>query len=159
MAIKKALVQSNGKVKQIASTDNLESTIISTQMINGTASTIVKFKSVYVDSTGSVNSFDQATGFSASADVVGMVVDTSIASGATGNIALSGILEGTTGEWDAVTGQTGGLTKGSTYFLGVGTAGNITVTPPSVSGDVVVSMGTALTTTKFKLNIQSGIAL
>lgn len=60
----------------------------------------------------------------------------------------------TTGEWDAVTGASGGLTAGSRYFLDAATAGQLTTTCPSSSGQQVVEIGVAESTTVLKLSLR-----
>lgn len=82
-----------------------------------------------------------------------------IANGATGKVLVEGTLAGTTAEWDAVSGSTGGLvTDGSTYFLSFTTAGRITSTidvDAAPAGSNLVPMGFALSSTRFKLEIDA----
>lgn len=80
------------------------------------------------------------------ATLAGLVYDPSIAAGATGNIVESGILTATTGQWDAITGQTGGLTFASNYFLDAANPGKLTVTPPTTPGQVNTLVGYAQST-------------
>ena len=83
--------------------------------------------------------------------VVGLVAATNISSAASGAIANGGFLSATTGQWDTVTGQTGGLTFGATYYLSNATAGKLTSTKPT-SG-FVVKVGVGMSTTKMAINI------
>lgn len=86
--------------------------------------------------------------------VAGLVYDATIAAGANGYIASSNILIGTTAQWDAaVTGQTGGLTFNSVYFLDAGNVGKLTTTPPATIGQCNVVIGTALSSTELELQI------
>lgn len=80
-----------------------------------------------------------------------------IASGATGIVATSGEVTGTTAQWDAVTGQTGGLTAGASYFLDVATAGKLTTTPPSTG--FLVKVGQAISPTKFVVRVGQRIQM
>ncbi len=58
-----------------------------------------------------------------------------------------GFLTLTTAQWDVVTGGSGGLTLGHTYYPSAGTPGEITdVAPPGV-GEFVTKIGTAISTT------------
>lgn len=79
------------------------------------------------------------------------------ASGAAGIVATSGEVVGTTAQWDAVTGQTGGLTFNATYFLDVTTAGKLTSTPPA-SG-FLVPVGKAIGPTKLVVRVGQRIQL
>lgn len=60
----------------------------------------------------------------------------------------------TTGEWDAVTGQSGGLTTGSRYFLDHAAAGELITTCPSSAGQQIVEWGVAESTTVMKLTLR-----
>jgi hypothetical protein len=91
--------------------------------------------------------------------VAGLVYDTSIAAGASGNIAQSGVMVGTTAQWDAVAGTTGGLVFNTYYFLDPATAGKITATPPTTTGQVNVLIGLALSTTELELELSPPILL
>lgn len=57
----------------------------------------------------------------------------------------------TLADWTAVIGTTS-LTPGSVYFLHT-TDGQMSTTPPTGDGDVVVTMGVAVTTTKFDIEV------
>lgn len=93
------------------------------------------------------------------AKIAGLVYDSSIAAGATGNIAQSGVLVGTTTQWDAVAGTTGGLAFGAYYFLDPANVGKITATPPTTTGQVNVLIGIALSGTELELEITPPILL
>ncbi len=49
-----------------------------------------------------------------------------------------------------------GLTEGATYFLDT-TAGAMVTTPPTASGQVIVQLGIAISTTEFEIRIQQRI--
>jgi hypothetical protein len=94
--------------------------------------------------------------------VVGLVYDASIASAANGNIAQSGVLVGTTAQWDAVvTGETGGLIFNAIYFLDSANVGKITTTVPTGAGTGVVNtkVGRAISTTELELDIRDPLLL
>jgi hypothetical protein len=57
----------------------------------------------------------------------------------------------TLSDWTSVIG-TASLTPGSVYFLHT-TDGQMSTTPPTSDGDVVVTMGVAVTTTKFDIEV------
>jgi hypothetical protein len=111
---------------------------------------------VYISAAGTFK-LAQANGIT-NGSIVGLAIAT-IAAGASGNIATSGTETLTTAQWDAVTGQTGGLTPGSAYYLDPATAGALTSTNPSTVGQVSVTVGRALSTTQMSLNIGSPILL
>jgi hypothetical protein len=109
---------------------------------------------------------DAASGFKkAKADaagtksVIGLISDTSITNGVAGNVMLNGFLTATTGQWDAVFGTTGGLTFGSRYYLSAATAGQASATAPSTTGQYVVELGIAISTTVFKIDVKLPILL
>jgi hypothetical protein len=122
---------------------------------NGEVSSIAIGRAVYCSAAGSVRLANaNAAGTTV---VVGLVAASSIASSASGAIANAGFLTATTSEWDAVTGQTGGLTFGATYYLDNATAGKITSTAPG-SG-YIVAVGVAMSTTKLAIQINRPIQL
>lgn len=93
----------------------------------------------------SVGGFARLAGASsqAIATVIGLVLigaDTTLPV----TISLVGPLTLTTDQWDAITGQFGGLSPGAAYYLDP-TAGLMTTTPPTDSGKYLVEIGHALT--------------
>mgnify|MGYP005834837459 CR=1 FL=1 len=131
----------------------------STQVLltNVNAGDIVKGTPVYVHSSGNVDKAD--AGAASTTRVIGLVADTSIATTTAGNIAVAGILSATTGQWDAITGQTGGLTAGAVYYLSDGTSGTLTTTAPVADGSYIAPVGIALSTTQMKIQIDPTIQL
>jgi hypothetical protein len=91
--------------------------------------------------------------------VIGLVSDVNIANGANGSIMIGGIFIATTAQWDAVTGDIGGLVTGSRYYLSAATAGLLTATPPSTIGQYIEPIGYALNTTHLKISIEPYIKL
>jgi len=58
-----------------------------------------------------------------------------------------GYLYDITGNWDILSGGSGGLTAGATYYLSPSTAGKITSTRPTTAGQFVKKVGIAISTT------------
>lgn len=122
---------------------------ISSTLTNGEASAIAIGRAVYPSASNTVKLANANAG--GTKDVVGVVTSTSIASAAAGSVATAGTVTATTGQWDSVTGQTGGLTFGARYYLSNTIAGSLTSTAPSTG--YVVQVGIALSSTKLMLNI------
>lgn len=131
------------------------SAVTTDNFTNGEVAGIAIGRAVYVSSADTVKlAKADAAGTTV---VVGLVAATSIGAAASGSIAFSGVLAATTVQWDAVTGQTGGLTFGATYYLDNVTFGKITTSAPA-SG-YVVAVGVAMSTTKMALQVQRPIQL
>lgn len=127
-------------------------------LTNNDGSTVVIGAPVYTDATGSYKR-GQANAAS-TAKVIGLQAKSpSVANGATGAVAVNGPMTATTGQWDAVTGGSGGLTAGSLYFLDPSTAGKLTVTPPATVGQLVCRIGLALSTTILLIDVRDPILL
>ena len=156
MAIQKPLVIIAGQVQQIPSGDTLSAAASEVDVVSLTAAVaLVALAPVYVSAA---NTCDKASASaSATARIIGFAQD-AIASAAAGFIQTDGILSGTTGEWDAVAGTTGGLSAGTPYFLS-STAGLITATAPVASGSYVVKVGTAISTTELEISISDSTLL
>ena len=161
MALRKPIViGANGKFQQLQAADTIASSNAGTDTLsqtNGEAGAIVVGNVVYTFAAGSVKKAQaNAQG---TADVLGMVMDATVAAAGTATIATRGFITATTTQWDAVTGQTGGLTLSASYFLDPTTAGKITTTPPTTAGQFVVLLGTALSTTDFMLDVEPEVLL
>lgn len=156
MALKKPLVLTNGQIEQLQSADTL-ATAEAIQLLNGNAGAIVIGTPVYSSANGTVDKAQaNAVG---TVNVIGMVSDSSIAAAGTGGIQLDGVVVATTGQWDVIAGTTGGLTKDVLYYLDATVAGKITSTAPLTAGQFVKTLGSAISTTELKLNIQGRIKL
>lgn len=114
---------------------------------NNQGSTINIGQAVYANGSGTVK-LAQANA-AATRLCIGLVMDTSIANSANGNIQTSGIVTATTTQWNAVTGGGSGLTTGSKYYLSGSTAGGLTSTLPTTN--YLVLVGTAISTTQLEL--------
>ena len=150
MATKQPLVITNGQIEQLQAGDNLASADLFPRT-NNNAGAIVIGQAVYVDGAGTVD-LAQANA-AGTKDVLGLVADVSIANAASGNIQSDGLLTATTGQWDAVTGQVGGLTAGSLYYLDPSTPGALTATAPTAVGQFVCPVGRAMSTTEMEITI------
>ena len=163
MTIRQPLVLgADGLPQQLQPNDSLSAPVDTPSIrsvANGEASASIVFGMPVYSSAADTVKRAQANA-KATSKVTGLVYDPTIASGANGNIAQSGILIGTAAQWDAVvTGQTGGLTFNSTYFLDPATPGKLTTTPPTTAGQCNVVIGTAISPTELELQIAQPILL
>lgn len=160
MAARKPLVIINGQVQQLPAGDTLNaaaSEVDVVSLVNASGSAAAICTPVYVSASGS---FSLARANAAGTmEAIGLVRDASIANTTAGSIQTDGVLTATTGQWDAITGQTGGLTFGAVYFLSATTAGQLTSTAPSTSGQYVLRVGKALSTTDLDISILAPIGL
>jgi hypothetical protein len=156
MALKKPLVLNGGQIEQLQSTDYIAGVDIP-QFTNGNAGSIVIGTPVYSSANSTVDKAKaDAVG---TANVIGLVFDSSVAASSSGGVILDGILVATTGQWDAVAGTSGGLTRDTMYYLSAATAGLLTATAPSAAGQFVVCVGIALSTTEMKIDIKPRVKL
>lgn len=151
MTARKPLVWNNG-VEQLQAGDSLLATVTEVDVVtltNANAGAAVIGEPVYISAAGS---FDKArANASGTTKAIGLVLTASIASGVSGTIQKDGTFTATAGQWDTVTGGTGGLTAGSIYYLSEATAGRLTTTAPT-SG-YILPIGIALSTTDFEISI------
>jgi hypothetical protein len=148
MATRKPLVLVNGEVQQLQSGDTLGITSETGQAVltNSDAASSAVGEIFYVFGADSLKKAKA----DASATCVGNVwmATAIIAAGATGVFQEDGIVTGLTG-----------LTAGAVYYLSAATAGAMSVTPPSTTGQYVVRLGTALSTTEFQFSPERAILL
>lgn len=154
MAARKPLVIVSGTVQQLQAGDSLDASVTGGDqavLTNDEATPVVIGSVVYVDAN---DGFKKArSNAAATANAIGIVAKSpSIANGVSGPVTLNGVVVATTAEWDAVTGQVGGLTFNSMYFVDPATAGKITATAPTTVGQLVVPVGRALSTTELYAN-------
>jgi hypothetical protein len=126
-------------------------------LVNGHGSNIVICEPVYEMSNGQVDL--ARANAEATTRVLGLVYDTAIADTEAGNIIVDGFLTASTAQWDAVTGQTGGLTPGALYYLSVATAGKLTSDGPDTVGDFVARVGRAVSVTRMEVAIMPRVKL
>lgn len=156
MPQKKPLVLNGGDIERLQSGDYIATGDIP-QLINGNAGALVIGTPVYSSAN---NTVDKAKAdVVGTVNVIGLVSDVSIASAATGGVQTNGILAATTVQWDAVAGTSGGLTRDVIYYLSAATAGLITSTAPSVTGQFVQKVGIAISTIEMKIDIGPRIKL
>ena len=158
MALKSPLViGSDGLPQQLQAGDSLSTaatTYTSRAVTNGEASAaLVIGAPVYASAADTVKRAQSNA--KATTKLVGLGLDATVAAAGVGNIVTSGILVATTAQWDAVTGQTGGLTFGSYYFVDPATAGKLTLTVPSAVGQCIAIVGIALSTTALELELST----
>lgn len=160
MATRKPLVIVDGRIRQLAAGDTLDATVAEVDVVqreNANVAAIVIGTPVYVSASGEVDKA-QANAL-ATVEVLGLVRDASIAAAASGSIQTDGVLVATTGQWDVITGQTGGLTVGAVYYLDPATAGRLTATAPTAVGEFVARVGKAMSETELEITIAQPIEL
>ncbi len=152
--IRKPLVLSNGCLEQLQAGDTLAPVPHTLEVTNDETITILIGAVVYISSANAVKyaKADLATTKSAIAMCLGDIIATEL-----GIIQVDGLLTLTTEQWDLATGDTGGLTPGSVYFLSAATIGRITNVPPTTG--YIVKIGTAISTVNFEISIGTPIKL
>lgn len=73
--------------------------------------------------------------------------------GEEGIFQYGGLVTLSTADWDAVAGTTGGLARGSFYYVSAATPGHLTSTKPSSEGTEAVRVGVALSAKTLLLGI------
>lgn len=91
----------------------------------------------------------------ATSSVAGLAVN-GFAEGDPCRIQYAGPLTLTEDQWDAATGDTGGLTRGSVYYLSADAAGKLTSTAP-VPTNNVTQVGIALSSTTLLIQLSATI--
>lgn len=125
--------------------------------INSAGSPIVQGVPVYITGSGAVA---PARANALSTGGVLGIANALIAPSGIGGVVVTGPLVLSTAQWDAVvTGESGGLTVGSLYFLDPAVAGKLTVTAPSTPGQVVTLIGRAMSPTTLIITIAPPILL
>ena len=151
----------DGLAQQLQSGDSISSptnTPSIRSVSNGDSVALVFGAPVYASAADTVKRA-QANAKSTS-KVTGLVYDPTVAASANGNIAQSGVMVGTTAQWDAVvTGENGGLSFNGTYFLDPANVGKLTTAPPTTAGQCNVVIGTAISPTELELQIAQPILL
>jgi len=126
--------------------------------INRDSITLFKGMPVYI-SDSDFNNIYRATANATHEQtrVAGLVADESILIDNPGRIVCTGIIQLSTAQWDALTGDTGGLDGGRDYFLRGDGGMGLTLTPPTTG--FIVKVGKALSPTAFDVNIEPPIEL
>lgn len=154
MALKKPVVLNGTQLGNIQPGDTLDPLYTAQQqsLTNGDVTAAVIGAPVYL--SGVATFIKARANAAATSRVIGLSAATSIAAAAQGAVQFAGPLLATTAQWDAVTGQTGGLTVNAFYFLDPAAAGKITSTAPSTAGQYIAPIGQAQDTTTLVILIQ-----
>lgn len=80
--------------------------------------------------------------------VVGLIVRVD---GSQVTVQTTGVVTLAAGDWDAVTGDSGGLDSGAEYYLADGVFGQLTTVAPNASGTEVALVGVAQSATELRL--------
>ena len=160
MATRTPLVIVAGQIQQLQSGDTLSASVAAQDALtltNGEASTaMIVGNAVYVSGADTVK-LAKANAMSTAA-VIGLA-NAAIATSATGQIILGGVIALTTAQWDAVAGTSGGLSAGAVYYLDPSNFGKITATAPSTVGQVVTAVGVGISTTELQIDATKPILL
>ncbi len=157
MAERKPLVIVSGQIQQLQSGDTVAGIEVSKVTLgNNNAAAAVICTPVYSDAAAGCD-FAQADAIGTS-EVIGLVL-AEIAIAGSGEIQTDGVMSATTGEWDVVTTETGGLVADTIYWLDPTTAGKLTITAPSADTKLVVRVGKGLSTTQMLIAVQPPILL
>lgn len=125
---------------------------------NANAGTLAPGTPVYEKTTA--NNIDKAQGNAiATSFVLGLTIASYAAAVTTCIVRTTGPLALTTAQWDAITGQTGGLSLGVIYYLDTATAGKLTTSPVDAAGNFLVPVGKSLSTTTMVLDINRPVGL
>lgn len=85
---------------------------------------------------------------------------TATSAGSAADVQTQDIVTLTTVQWDAVTGGSGGLTSGSTYYLGGAAPGTLVTVPPALPVSTHnVRIGVALTSVTMDVKIRAPLKL
>lgn len=95
----------------------------------------------------------------ATVNAIALVRDPNIPAAANGYAQTDGTLTATPAQWDAITGESGGLVAGSTYFLSAAAAGQLTRTAPVTQGEYVLQIGKAVSAETLEITITVPIQL
>lgn len=148
--IKKPLVLTDGEIEQIQSGDSLLPAPNSLTLSNGSSIDLPICGPVCISAADTAEVANAET----LPNAIGLVGEP-ILMGENGAVQTDGKITATTAEWDAVTGQTGGLTPGSVYYLGA--IGGLTVTP--VITGYLTRLGIAVNSTDLEIKISRPIRL
>jgi hypothetical protein len=159
MSLQRPLVVNltTGEIERLSSSDYLDERDI-LHSTNNTGGALVIGTAVYQTTVADEIAKAKADSMT-TAVVSGLILDVSVADAGIGGVLTDGKITATTAQWDAVTGDTGGLTPGSKYFLSAATAGKLTKTAPSADGQVLAPLGVAKSTTEFEITIGTRIKL
>lgn len=141
---------------RVTAGSNAGEVAVGSTLTNSTGGQIEICQAVYISGGGTIT--EARANAEGTSKVIGLCM-ANIANSASGVVITNGEITATTGQWDNVTGGSGGLTPDATYYLSAATAGAITDTAPTTASQYVVEVGIALSTTKLLVNIQKRILL
>jgi hypothetical protein len=157
MAVRKPLVIKNGQIQQLQAGDMLTGQNLSIDLTNSSGSvTVNKCTPVYIVSDGQF--FTSINTSEAPHRAVGFAAET-IGPSTTGPVQLIGVLEATQAEWNTVTGGTGGLGPGLTYYIDTGSPNVLTSVPTSTDSQYVKKVGIAATDTQLIIDPDISVLL
>lgn len=151
---KPVILDNDGYIKELPSGDTISGASAAAffSANNANAGSIVIGQPVYLTAAGEVD-LAQADA-DGTRRVAGLAQDVSVAGGSSANIQVDGILTATTGQWDTVTGQTGGLTPGSDYILDPDNAGQLVLRSSVIdAGEWMQPVGRAISTTEMLIRV------
>ena len=148
MAARKPLVLVSGEIQQLQSGDTLSAATSEVDVVsltNGDVGAHALGEVIYISaaSTGKKAKADAGATVHAMAFATGAV-----SAGASGVYQTDGILAGLTA-----------LTAGAVYYLSAATAGAMSTTAPSSTGEYVVRLGIAISTTELEISFCRAILL
>lgn len=159
MVFRRPLVLISGQIQQLPANDSLDAyTRESGMLILANKHTLSLPIGTPVFLSGANECQPARANSSEASQVIGLLRDLTVAVNGTGTIQTDSVLVATTAQWDVVTGQTGGLTPRSNYFLST-VAGKLTATVPSSNGEYVIRIGRAINSTTLEISIQPSILL
>ena len=153
MAVKKPLANYSGKIDELHAGDLISGDVTGFTGKNVNASPVTLGMPVYKSST--LTEVDLANATDDTKNCIGFVGESSIASAASGYIQTSETI--TLADWTAIAGAAT-LTPDARYFLSA-TAGKITATSPSTSGNISQIVGKAVSPTELLVTIRERILL
>jgi len=148
--IKKPLVLTAGEIEQLQPGDSLQPSPNSLQLVNNDTIDLPICTPVYIIAADAMSHAD-ATDFPS---VIGMISEV-VLIGNSGTAQTDGKITALTTEWDAITGQIGGLTAGATYYLG--SVGGLVPIAPTTG--FLARLGIAINSTDFEIKISRPIRL
>ncbi len=93
---------------------------------------------------------------SSTTKVIGLAFEDTSAAGS-GRIQVTGVVTATTGEWDVVTGDSGGLTPNTLYYLSETTSGKLKTIAPTTG--YIAPIGIAISTIQLRIEILNTVLL
>lgn len=148
MAVRKPLVLVNGEIQQLQSGDTISAPSSEVDVVvltNGDGGSHLLGDVVYISDDDEAKKAKADAG--ATANAIALAI-TTIGTGASGTYQTDGIITGLSG-----------LTAGAAYYLDETTAGAMTDTAPSSTGEYVVRLGIAISATEFDIKIERAILL